>query len=102
MQPSRVDILISTNLTHSLTEGFKLMIFIRCNCSDGCVSRNRIFTHSLKLTEGSMLFSRPRQSQGLLYEQLCDSLIKSVSLFLPQLYGAATPKRLEIALSVIK
>ena len=29
-------------------------------------------------------------------------LIKSVTLFLPQLYGAATPKRLEIELPVIK
>jgi hypothetical protein len=31
-----------------------------------------------------------------------DSLIDSVILFLPQLYGAATRKRLEIALPVIK
>ena len=44
------------------------------------------------------LFSRPRQSQGLLYKHLRDSLINSVFLFLSQLYAAATPKRLEIAL----
>ena len=30
------------------------------------------------------------------------SFSHSVSLFLPQLYGAATPKQLEIALPVIK
>ena len=34
-------------------------------------------------------FSRPGRSQGLLYKLPRDSLIKSVSLFLPQLYGAA-------------
>ena len=31
-----------------------------------------------------------------------DLVSQSVSLFLPQLYGAPTPKRLEIALSVLK
>ena len=48
------------------------------------------------------IFSRPGQSQRLLYKQPRDSLINSVSLVLPQFYGAATPKRLEIALPVIK
>ena len=48
------------------------------------------------------LFSKPRQSQGLLYKQPRDSLIQSVRLFLPQLYGVATPKWLKIALPVIK
>ena len=49
-----------------------------------------------------IIISRPGRSQGLLYKQPRDSLTDSVSLFLPQLYGAATPKRLEIALLVIK
>ena len=44
------------------------------------------------------LFSRPGLSQGLLYKHLRHSLIKSVILFLSQLYIAATPKWLEIAL----
>ena len=48
------------------------------------------------------LFSRPGRSQGLLYKQLCNSFIDSVILFLPQLYGAITPKQLEIALPVRK
>ena len=48
------------------------------------------------------LFSRPGQCQGLLYKQPCDSFIESVITFLPQFYGAATPKRLEIAFPVIK
>ena len=48
------------------------------------------------------IVSRPGQSQRLLYKQPCDSLIKSVSHFLPQLYGAAMPKWLNIALPVIK
>ena len=47
------------------------------------------------------VFSRPGRSQGLLYKQSRHSLIKWVSLFLPQHYGAATPKRLEMALPVI-
>ena len=41
-------------------------------------------------TKGNII-SRPGRSQGLLYKQPRDSLIKSVILFLPQLYGAATP-----------
>ena len=52
------------------------------------------------------LLSRPGRSQGLLYKQprhsLIQSLIKWVILFLPQLYGATTPKRLEIALPILK
>ena len=48
------------------------------------------------------IFSRPGQSQRLLYKQPRDSLIKSLSHFLPQLYGAAMPKWLKIALPVIK
>ena len=40
------------------------------------------------------IFSRPGRSQGLLNKQPRDySLIKSVILFLPKLYGAVTPKR---------
>ena len=53
-----------------------------------------------------LIISRPGGSPGRLYKHLRDWLIKSVSqsvsLFHPQLYGAATPKRLEIALLVIK
>ena len=52
------------------------------------------------------VISRHGQSKGPLYKHPFDSfihsLIQSVSLFLPQLYAAATPKRLEIALPVIK
>ena len=49
------------------------------------------------------VFSRPGRSQGLLYKQLVsNSLIKSVIVFLPQLDSAATPKRLELVLLVIK
>ena len=48
------------------------------------------------------IISRPGRSQGLLYKHLCHWLSQSVSLFLPQLYGAATPKRFEIALTVMK
>ena len=45
------------------------------------------------------VISRPGQSQGLLYKDLHHSFINWVILFLPQLYSAATPKRLEITLS---
>ena len=38
---------------------------------------------------------------SLVIKSFIHSLIKSVILFLPQPYGAATPKRLEIALPVI-
>ena len=48
------------------------------------------------------ILSTPGRSRGLLYKQPGDSLIKSVILFLPKLYGAAKPKRLKIALQVIK
>ena len=40
------------------------------------------------------IFSRPGRSQGLLYKHLRHWFIQWVSLFLPQLYGAAMPKRL--------
>ena len=43
--------------------------------------------------------SDPGKARGFSTNSL---VIKSVSLFLPQLYGAATPKLFEIALSVIK
>ena len=47
-----------------------------------------------------LIFSRPGQSQGLLCKHLW--LIRWLSNpFFPQLYNAATPKRLEIALPVI-
>ena len=54
-----------------------------------------------------IIWSRHGQSQGLLYKHLSliHSLINSFikwSFSLPQLFGAATPKRLEIGLSVIK
>ena len=53
-----------------------------------------------------ILGSQCGQSQGLLYKQarheLINPLIQLVSLFLQQLYGAATPKRLEIGVPVIK
>ena len=39
---------------------------------------------------------------SLVINSFIHSLIKSFILFLPQLYGAATPKRLEIELPVIK
>ena len=44
----------------------------------------------------ALIFSRPGRGQGLLYKQPHDSIIKWVSLFLPQLYGVATAKQLEI------
>ena len=53
----------------------------------------------------SLFFSRARRSQGLLYRHLCHSFINSFiqwSFSLPQLYGAATLKGLEMALPVIK
>ena len=42
------------------------------------------------------IVSGPGQSQGLLYKHLRHSFSQSVILFLPQLYGAAMPKWLEI------
>ena len=51
----------------------------------------------------SVFLADPGEARGCSTNSLViNSLIKSVILFLPQLYGAATPKLLEIALSVIK
>ena len=51
------------------------------------------------------IFSRPGWSQGLLYKHIRHWFFHSFinwSFSLPQLYGAATPKGLEICLPVIK
>ena len=56
---------------------------------------------SIKLFH-AVLVSRPGLSQGLLYKHLRCYLNYSFILFLPELYGAATPKQLEIALPVTK
>ena len=50
----------------------------------------------------ALCYSRPGRNQGLLYKEPRDSLIKLVSLFLRQVYGAATAKRFEITLQLIK
>ena len=58
------------------------------------------YHHGQFLNHITILFSRPKQSLGILYKHLRDYFInefsESVNLFLPQLYGAATPKRLVI------
>ena len=60
----------------------------------------------LKLSKCNIQFSYladPGKARGCSINSLViNSLIQSVSLFLPQLYGGASPKRLEIGVPVIK
>ena len=50
----------------------------------------------------SLMISKPNQSQWLLYKHRCNKFGKQETLYLPQIYGAAMPERLEMVLPVIK
>ena len=56
----------------------------------------------MKTSSHLYLLADPGEARGSSTNGLViNSLIQSVSLFLPQIYGAAMPKRLEIGLPVI-
>ena len=64
--------------------------------------RHHLELHIWKIFFAGLL-ADPGEARGCSTNSLViNSLIQSVITFLPQLYGAATPKRLEIAPPVIK
>ena len=99
---SKNDIMMNT----AYFEGFNISWVHKNSLVNSRTSQQQFCTYaqvsSMKTSSHLYLLADPGEARGSSTNGLViNSLIQSVSLFLPQIYGAAMPKRLEIGLPVI-